>query len=196
MIPKMDATQAECFRLFVELGDARTLPKLFKQVTEIHLGVTKRQLARWSQTYRWTEHAKLTSAVVAEKVGESLIEDSVERNRKLITALRVIQDRFIERVAIDPTSPYLTDIQRARAIDPDFKDFGEAVKQERLILGDPTERREDVTTSRLIVELGESELLEAARAIASKRYGLPTAEEIKAIAQRTKETIEQVAEPT
>jgi len=58
---------------------------------------------------------------------------------------------------------------------------------ERLILGDPTERHEDVKTSHLVVELGESELLDAARAIASKRYGLPTAEQIEAIRERAEQ---------
>ena len=86
-----------------------------------------------------------------------------------VTTLRAIQTKFIE--SID-------------GFDPDFRDFQEAAKMERLILGDPTERREDVKTSRLIVELGESELLEAARAIASKRYGLPTNQEIVAIQRR------------
>jgi hypothetical protein len=52
---------------------------------------------------------------------------------------------------------------------------------ERLILGDPTERHEDVKTSRLIVKLGESQLLAAAQAIAAKRYGLPTARDVAAI---------------
>jgi hypothetical protein len=64
--------------------------------------------------------------------------------------LRAIQAKFIDSVD---------------AFDPDFRDFQEAAKMERLILGDPTERREDVKTSRLIVELGESELLDAARTI-------------------------------
>ncbi len=191
MIPKMDETQAECFRLFVELGDTRTINKLLEKTQELELGVTKRQLVRWSTQHRWVDHAKHTSAVVASKVEETLIEDSITRNRKLVNALRVLQDRFIERIGIDPNDPNLSDVDRARAIDPDFRDFSEAVKQERLILGDPTERREDVLTSRLVVELGENELLEAARAIASKRYGLPTQDELRAIAQRT-ETIDYI----
>ena len=187
MIQKMDETIGHCFRLYVELGEKRSIPKLWKHVQTLDLGVTLRQLERWSQQYHWRESAVKTVEVIAQRTEEVLLEDSVSRARKLITGLRSIQDKFIERLAIDPHDPLLDDKQKMRAIDPDFRDFQEAVKLERLILGDPTERREDVTTSRLVVELGESELLDAARAIAAKRYGLPTPADIKAIAM----TIEQ-----
>jgi hypothetical protein len=165
----MDKTQVECFRLFVELGDGRSIPALHRHVTALEMNVSLRQLLRWSAQYRWTEQAKKTTAVIAAKVEELMLEDSVAWARKQITALRAIQTKFIE--SID-------------AFDPDFRDFQEAAKMERLILGDPTERREDVKTSRLIVELGESELLDAARAIASKRYGLPTPKDIALIRER------------
>jgi hypothetical protein len=165
----MSKTQAECFRLFVEMGDGRNIPALYRHVTALGLEVSLRQLLRWSAQYRWTEQAKKTTAVIAAKVEEAMIEDGVAWARKQIAALRAIQLKFIE--SID-------------AFDPDFRDFQEAAKMERLILGDPTERREDVKTSRLVVELGESELLEAARTIAARRYGLPTGEEIAAIRER------------
>jgi hypothetical protein len=162
----MDARQAECFRLFVELGDARSIPALHRHVTALGAEVSLRQLLRWSAEYRWTEQAKKTTAVIAAKVEEAMLEDSVAWARKQVIALRAIQTKFIDSIDV---------------FDPDFRDFQEAAKMERLILGDPTERREDVKTSRLVVELGESELLEAARAIASKRYGLPTPEDIATI---------------
>ena len=164
--PTMDATQIACFRLFVEMGDGRSIPALHRRVTVLEMNVSLRQLLRWSAQYRWTEQAKKTTAVVAAKVEEAMLEDSVAWARKQIAALRAIQTKFIERID---------------GYEPDFRDFQEAAKMERLILGDPTERHEDVKTSRLIVELGEAELLAAARAIASKRYGLPTEAEIEAL---------------
>jgi hypothetical protein len=174
--PVMNRTQVECFRLFVELGDERSIPALHRHVTALEMHVSLRQLLRWSAQYRWTEQAKKTTAVIAAKVEEAMLEDSVAWGRKQIIALRGIQAKFIE--GID-------------GFDPDFRDYQESVKLERLILGDPTERREDVKTSRLVVELGESELLDAARAIAAKRYGLPTPEEIEIIRARAEgETIE------
>jgi len=190
----MDAAQISIYEMFVELGDKRNIPKLYALCNEQNLGVTRRQLERWCLIYRWREQAKKSTATIARKTEEVLLEDSISRARKLISGLRSIQDRFIVRVAIDPLDPKLTDEQRQRAIDPDFRDFQEAVKLERLILGDPTERREDVTTSRLVVELGESELLAAARSIAAKRYGLPTEEDIKAIKDRAEVPIEQAVD--
>jgi hypothetical protein len=174
--PVMSKTQAECFRLFVELGDGRSIPALHRHVTALGLEVSLRQLLRWSAQYRWTEQAKKTTADIAAKVEEAMLDDSIVWARKQITALRAIQMKFIESI---------------EGFDPDFRDFQEAAKMERLILGDPTERREDVKTSRLVVELGESELLDAARAIATKRYGLPSSEEVAAIRERAeRETIE------
>jgi hypothetical protein len=168
-VPVMGKTQAECFRLFVELGDKRSIPALNRHVTALGMQVSLRQLLRWSAEYRWTDQANKTTAVVAAKLEDAMLEDSVAWARKQIVALRAIQAKFIE--SID-------------GFEPDFRDYQESVKMERLILGDPTERREDVKTSRLVVELGEAELLDAARAIAAKRYGLPTPEQINALRGR------------
>jgi len=165
----MDETQTACFRLFIELGEGRSIPALHKHVAALGMNVSLRQLLRWSAQYRWTKQAKKTAAVVAAKCEEAMLEDSVSWARKQITALRAIQAKFIE--SID-------------GFEPDFRDYQESVKMERLILGDPTERREDVKTSRLVVELGEAELLHAARAIAAKRYGLPTEADLDAIRAR------------
>jgi hypothetical protein len=170
--PVMDETQIACFRLFVELGERRSIPALHREVAALEMNVSLRQLLRWSAQHRWTEQTKKTTAVVAGKVEEAMIEDSVAWARKQIVALRAIQAKFIESI---------------EGFDPDFRDFQEAAKMERLILGDPTERREDVKTSRLVVELGEAELLAAARAIASKRYGLPSEAEIEALTARAKQ---------
>jgi hypothetical protein len=176
----MNNTQAECFRLFVELGDGRNIPALHRHLTALEMGVSLRQLLRWSAQYRWTDQAKKTTADIAAKVEEAMLEDGITWARKQIAALRAIQAKFIE--SID-------------GFDPNFRDFQEAAKMERLILGDPTERREDVKTSRLTVELGEAELLNAARMIAAKRYGLPTEAGINAIRALTGcDTIEQSGE--
>ncbi len=110
--------------------------------------------------------------------------------------MREVQERFIERIAIDPTDPDLTEVEASRAIDPDFRDFCESIKLERLILGDPTERREDVKASRLVVELGEAELLHADRAIAAKRYGLPTEADLDAIRARAESETSERSEIT
>jgi hypothetical protein len=190
MMDAMDSTQQECFRLYVEMGDGRNIPKLHKIIEKLNMGVTLRMLQRYCIKYRWNENANKTAAVVAQRVEEVLVEDGVTRARKLINGLRQIQDRFITKIALDPLDPTLTDAQKLRAIDPDFRDFQDAVKLERLILGDPTERREDVTVSRIQLELGESELLEAARLLASKRYGLPTDQEIRNVTERHTETVD------
>ena len=49
MIPKMDETIGHCFRLYVELGEKRSIPKLWKHVQTLDLGVTLRQLERPSR---------------------------------------------------------------------------------------------------------------------------------------------------
>jgi histone H3/H4 len=187
-IEPMDDTQALCFRVFVEMGPERRIPRLAKLDKIRALNVTERMLKRWSTKFRWTEMATKTTNDLAAKVGEILLEDSVTRARKLIRASRLIQDRFIERLAIDPEDVFLDDKQKAKAFVPDYRDFQDAVKLERTILGDPLEgNKDDKLASRLVQELGENELMRAAREIASKRYGLPTSDELLALAERTHE---------
>jgi hypothetical protein len=188
-IPVMNATEATCFRLYVELGNGRSIPKLHKRAEALDLGVSLRQLLRWSHRYAWAKQAERTTQVIAQKTEAVLLEDSITHNRRVVASLREFQERFIERLAIDPTDPNLTEAEASRAIDPDFRDFCESIKLERLILSDPTARREDVRESRLVVQLGESELLYAARAIAAKRYGLPTDAAIAAIRERAEREI-------
>jgi hypothetical protein len=170
----MTPEQQDIFRRYVELGDERTLKRLYEAIREearfSHL--TFRQLSRLSNKFKWSELTQQVSAhVVAQaiKAAEPLIVSMVQ---KQIEGLHVVQRRFLERLAIDPANPTLTPEQRSRALDPDFKDFQEAVKLERLILGDPTERKEIITAeSRLIQAFSKEELLRLALAAASQRYG-------------------------
>jgi hypothetical protein len=169
----MDEMQSECFRMYTTIPHRKTVPKLFEMCKELEMGVTLRQLMRWSNQFKWPLLAKESAAALAQKVQAEMEPVLVDHAIKQLNALHMLQDRFIERMLIDPNDPNLTQAQRERAIDPDFKEFAESVKLERLILGDPTERREDVATSRVVLEFSPSELFQAAQSIAEKRYGLP-----------------------
>jgi hypothetical protein len=168
----MDETQTECFRLYSTIPK-RSIPKLHKLTQDLNMGITIRQLHRWSQQYHWTKLAKESAASVAAAIQEEMQPILIDHAKQTIEILHKIQDRFLQRLALDPANPMLTQAERERAIDPDFKEFAEAVKLERLIIGDPTERREDVQTSRVLVEFTNGELFQAAQQIAEKRYGLP-----------------------
>ncbi len=172
--PGMSPDQQELFQRYAALGDTRTLKGLYEAIHEearfSHLSF--RQLSRLSNKFKWSELTqKVSEHIVAQaiKAAEPLIVSMVQ---KQIEGLHTVQRRFLERLGIDPTDPNLSDEQRSRALDPDFKDFQEAVKLERLILGDPTERKEIVTAeSRLVQAFSKEELLRLALAAASQRYG-------------------------
>jgi hypothetical protein len=174
MKPKMTAEQDEVFCKYVKLEGRDKLRQLHAilQADPKFAHITERQLQRWSTKFKWSDAHDTVSAEIMETARAAvvpLIRSMVERQ---VEGLHKLQDRFLERLALDPNDPNLTDRERARAIDPDFKDFQEAVKLERLILGDPTERREIVNTgSHLVHELGKEQLMEIAREAARRRFG-------------------------
>lgn len=174
--PKQDSMNAEqtlCFQRYVAMGESRTIKKLHAELqTDAKFNhITNPQLARWSQRFGWPALAKRVNDAVVAKVTreiEPIIEDMAHAQ---IAALHKIQQRFIQRLRIDPTDPNLNEDQKRRAIDPDLKDFMEAVKMERLILGDPTERREVVQESRITTTYNKAELIELARRLTSQQVG-------------------------
>ncbi len=52
-----------------------------------------------------------------------------------LEAVNAMQERFYERVSIDPNDPSVTAAQRRRALRPTVRDFYNLVKLERLIMG-------------------------------------------------------------
>jgi hypothetical protein len=172
----MSPDQSELFRRYVELGDARSLKKLHAglQSDDHFAAVTFRQLSRWSNKYKWSELVGVADKHIDEQVQAAVAPLIASMVQKQIGGLHTIQQRFLDRLAIDPNDPLLDDRQKARAIDPDFRDFEMAVKLERLILGDPTERKEIVTETRIVTEYSKAELLTLARDIAAKRFGVAT----------------------
>jgi hypothetical protein len=92
-----------------------------------------------------------------------------------ISALHMVQRRFIERLALDPNDPNLTEEQRLRIIDPDFRDFQDAIKTEKLIIGDPSQNKEhEVKDSSLLKQLGRADIVKLTIEIAQKQFGAVT----------------------
>jgi hypothetical protein len=170
----MTPEQHALFQRYVAMGEDRTLARLQEELARdpVTAHVTIRMLERYSSKFHWRDlvkHVQNEIVAVAVEQAAPIIQHMIQEQ---IEALHTIQRRFIDRVAIDPNAPDLTDVQRARAIDPDFKEFAEAIKLERLLMGDPTERKEVVTTeSRLVAELTKEELIAIARETAAKRFG-------------------------
>ncbi|MGH7745275.1 MAG: hypothetical protein ACREQ5_10825 [Candidatus Dormibacteria bacterium] len=163
------------FSMYVGLGAKRTIPALFAECQKLGLQVTKRMLLRYSTKYQWSVLAKQTNEALVAEVVAATKPALLDMTKKQLAALHAIQDRFIQRLALDPTDARLTPAERARAIDPDLRDFIEAVKSERLILGDPGERHEEggPPRSRLIMDLSDDEIRAAGMALMANRYGLP-----------------------
>jgi len=174
---KMTPEQQAVFQQYATMGEGRSANALHAllQEDEKYKHITIRQIQRWSAQFGWPKLAEQVNDKVVEEVTERMkpvIESMVEEQ---IAALHKVQRRFIERLNIDPNDPELTDAQRARAIDPDLRDFQEAVKTERLIVGDPTERREIVERKSPVAEsLSKTDLVEIAVEAARRTFGAYT----------------------
>jgi hypothetical protein len=170
----MNPEQQHCFNLYAAMGEGRTANALHAQLqeSEKYRHISIRQIQRWSAQFGWPDLAKQVNDKVVEKVTEQLqpvIESMVAEQ---IDALHRVQRRFIERLNIDPNDDNLTDAERARVIDPDFRDFQEAIKTERLITGDPTERREIVERKSVVADqLSQSDLVKLALNAARAQFG-------------------------
>ncbi len=169
---EMTAEQNAVFQRYAALGDKRSITKLYTTIHTEYPNLSLRQLQDWSRRFSWGTTAKEINAYVVNRVVESLepvIENMVQEQ---LRALHTLQKRFLKRLLIDPEDITLTDEQKRRAIDPDLHDFELAVKLERLILGDPTERKEFVLNeSRLVSALTKEELIRLAREATSLRFG-------------------------
>lgn len=178
----MDPRQQAVFERYVALGNERSLPKLYESISKDDNTISMRMLQRWSQKFDWKNLAETVNDKVAQEVAEAMRPIIKERMREQLSTLQSLQRRFEERFGLDPNDPNLTPEQRLRVIDPDFRDYMDAVKMERLITGDPTERREVNVISDVAEMLTREDMLEVARIAAMRKFGgvvrLPPAEVI------------------
>lgn len=174
LVPPMDALQRAVFERYVGLGDDRTLEGLFPAITQEHPTVTLRKVQRWSAKWNWPETARLVENRVVDEVVDAIRPTVRSMAYEQISTLQAVQQRFIERFGYNPEDPTLTPEQRLRVIDPDFRDFLDAIKTERLIMGDPTERKEVITNSVVQTMLTDEDLLEIAQKAARRRFGAVT----------------------
>lgn len=175
---QMTPVQSQVFNMYAAIGPTRSIKALLALCTEDDMNITERMLRRWSDQFRWNEMVQQVNDDVVEKMSTALAPQMLDITNQQINALHTIQKRFIERLEIDPANPNLTDEERARAIDPGLRDFADAVKLERLLLGDPTERTEHVATSRVVAEISQPELQVMARELLARKYGLPSVKNI------------------
>ena len=162
------------FQRYAAMGDGRSANALHAQLQEDekYRHITIRQIQRWSGQFGWPDMAKQVNDKVIDKVTEQMAPVIESMVAEQIAAVHKVQKRFIERLNIDLDDESLTEAQRARALDFDFKDFQDAVKIERLIVGDPTERREVIERKSVVAEqLSKSELVALAVNAARASFG-------------------------
>jgi hypothetical protein len=178
-LSEMDVDQQQVFQLFVGLGFSRTLQGLADVCKEHgYKGTSLSTLKRWSSDYSWQELAQVVGRNISKQIANEMLPVHAERTKKQLETLDLLEDRFMERVKLDPANE-LTDEERARVIDVNLNDFMALIKTRRLIMGDPTERRENVDTH--IHKWADSDLDRAIDVIAEKQFGLPPSRNVTVI---------------
>jgi len=173
-LSEMDVDQQAIFQLFVGLGFERSLAKLEAHCKEQSIKVSLSTLKRWSSEFKWVELAQVVGRNLSNKLADAMLPEHLERAKKQLEAIDTLEDRFYDRLKLDPAS--LDEGERNRAIDVNLNDFFNLIKTRRLIMGDPTAEK----TSTTVTHRFDDEQLDAAvDIIAKKRYGLPTLPTIK-----------------
>jgi hypothetical protein len=160
----MTPEQNEIFQAYCALGADRNLEDLHKSLGRPDISL--RQLRRMSAKFRWQDLARKVQDNVVDEITGALTPVIESMTQEQIIGLHTIQRRFLERLNLEP--------EAEGAFNPDFEDFERAVKLERLILGDPTERKETVTPeSRIFQSLPKADLQRLAVEAIRGKYGAP-----------------------
>lgn len=164
----MTAEQRRVFEMFVALGTDRSLAKLWEVVKESDIDISEASIKRWSSRFHFFDLATRTDQQIVDGIAEGALPIHRERVEKELKYINKLKDKFYEQVD-------------AGKIDVTLSDFVTLLKTERLILGDPTERREEIKTTRLEHEIvvSSGEVKEILRRSAAQEYGLPTSDTIE-----------------
>jgi len=174
-LSEMDETQARVFNMFVGLGRDRSLVDLTSLCIQREISASISTLKRWSSQFEWFALAEFVGHEISSKLTDALLPAHVERAKKDLATISLLKERFHIRAQIDPTDETLPEAVRARAIDLSLADYLSLIKTERLILGDPTERKQvDETVTH---KWAQEDIDRAAAALASSKYKLPPPEE-------------------
>lgn len=173
-LSEMDIDQQQIFQLFVGLGFDRSLLKLDELCKAQSIKVSYSTLKRWSTNFKWIQLAKFVARDISQKLAKEILPTHLARAKKQLEAIDTLEDRFYERLKLDPDSS--DPLIRERAIDVNLSDFFNLVKTRRLIMGDPTEEKQHSTVTH---RFDDEQLDAAVDIIAKKRYGLPTLPTIK-----------------
>lgn len=136
----MSKIPIDAFEYYVGLGTERSYDAVAQQY-----GVNKRSVTRAASRERWTERLELIQREAQARVDEKLVGDLEEmklRHRKL---LRAMASRAAQAIANHPLADGMQGIRAAEM----------TVKLERILVGEPSDRTEQVIVDTTIREMRE-----------------------------------------
>jgi len=124
---------ASAFKAYVELDSRRSLKTLAAKQPRGSRAIA--MLKRWSVRYNWQARLVAHEREIAAEMGDEFNKAMQRKISSHLEAINAMQERFYERVLIDPNDPSLTAAQRRRALRPTVRDFYNLIKIEKLIMG-------------------------------------------------------------
>jgi hypothetical protein len=131
----MPEAVALAFSRYASAGHRRSLERLVPACREAGVKAAIATLRRWSVRYGWQRQVKQYDQKRGAEIMASLARANSDALSNHVSRLRTLQDRFVERILIDPEDPRISVAERRRALHPTFRDFRNAVKLERELLG-------------------------------------------------------------
>lgn len=115
----------DAFTFYAGLGPGRSY-----QAVADHFGVTKRSVTRRASEDNWQDRLAAIEKTARERTDAALAETIEQVNARHLKILRAIQGRALQAIQ---GMPLTTGMEGVRALDL-------AIRQERLILGEPSDR--------------------------------------------------------
>ncbi len=112
------------FEYYVALGHGRSLALVAKAFS-----VSEQAVFGWSSAFKWQKRLQEREKIVAEKLAGKAVEDEADMRHRQLTICKAVQGAFVERL-------------KGKSVQITARDFVEAAKLERLVVGKPTERSE------------------------------------------------------
>ena len=117
----------DAFEYYFGLGPRRSY-----QLVADHFGLSKRSITKKAQSERWQERIVERERKIQIRTEEQAVESLEAMNTRHLKSLRVIQGKALEALRGMPLS---TAMEAVRALDL-------AIRNERLIRGEPSDRTE------------------------------------------------------
>lgn len=156
----MNAREAKAFKVYLGLGEKRSLTKLAEALGE---GYSLHTVGLWCKRFKWVELIGTTNEEIQSEVKQYVTAGLANRVERALQFLEKLEEKFYKKV-------------NKGEIDVGLDEFMQVLRARAMLTGMPVERTETTVTHKVQVDVADIAVLQQAlRAQASRQLGLAPA---------------------